>query len=845
MLNGADTETQWNGHNYQAHLNFFEINVWHHVTVTFSNGNYSLYLDGVNIFNKQLTWTYGDVNILLLNQNAYFDEIYFSPVALSADNINILYTSNSLCGPCSPNTYCASGIVYSCPSGSQSPSASTSLASCTCLPGFAPVAGGGLCVPCSTGFYCPGGSVLSKTVSIQCPAGFFCPQSSTAPTPCANGSSCPAGSSSQQQCPAGFYCTNPAFAPVACPSGAFCVIGSTAPTPCPANTFSTLQQQVSPGVCTPCSSCGIGTYQAGQCTVSKDVVCTPCTNKPAQAVYLATTSSCPWICLGGYFGPGCTACSTGMWCQSGTANQCPSDSSSPPLSTFQNNCTCNPGYVSFGSVSGTGPCSKCQPGQVCPGGGTITVEISTTPLELPTQVVLVQQTLPPADNFVSLLVGIPDRIAALNLPAGVTVFTRKVCRGTYCANCDGTPQCVQSVVVGMGQDAFGKYTFNVSSLNSDTLYTFAPVEGTCFPVMNVSLEYVTGLQLAVTAVSGISSVPFVCRSNARATTNLLLSGGVQQGRRLLMSEKWPRLYNPSSSSSAILGSYVPKNKVYLGRKLLQTSGANGDSIAMSVIVQANQTNATRQAVTMANLTIQGYTPVVSPTATAALSCPANSTSPIGSTSISQCVCNPGYQGDASLGKDCTPCSPGTFCSGGLLGLCASNAGTPPMSSSVSDCKCNPGFYGAPTSCVQCPVNAYCPGGNVIQNCSSNAVSSAQSQSSEACYCKSGYYGARNGPCFLCEAGSWCWTGVKNVCPDYSMSSSGSSRLTDCACIDGYQDLANGSSTSRVCLMCGVGVYCKVRFPIECILEHRVFHIRDDSLGILFASFMLFFHHIRH
>jgi hypothetical protein len=219
------------------------------------------------------------------------------------------------------------------------------------------------------------------------------------------------------------------------------------------------------------------------------------------------------------------------------------------------------------------------------------------------------------------------------------------------------------------------------------------------------------------------------------------------------------------------------------------------------------------------VTVEGFTAIASTgTATVAppLTCPENATSPEGSTSISQCVCKPGYQGNAAAGTPCAPCPANTFCSGGIIGLCASNALAPSMSDSPDDCSCVAGFYGNASSCRQCPANAFCPGGLTSTKCTSSAVSPIQSTSGDACYCVPGYVGTKNAPCTLCTPGTWCWTGVSNDCPLHSTTPAGASRASECSCVDGFKTQMVTDIygvITKTCLQCAANTYCKVRTPI--------------------------------
>jgi sugar lactone lactonase YvrE len=180
----TDAETQGPGTAFNEHTGFFEPNVWHHVAITFSHGYYALYRDGVQLFTKQGVWSDGGVTVHILNQNAYFDEIYFVASELLPSDVATLYTSNSLCGPCTANTFCAGGVSFSCPSGAVSPSASASVANCSCASGF--FASAGSCVTCPPGRFCPGGSISSTVSSSVCPAGSFCSPGMSTPTSCSD-----------------------------------------------------------------------------------------------------------------------------------------------------------------------------------------------------------------------------------------------------------------------------------------------------------------------------------------------------------------------------------------------------------------------------------------------------------------------------------------------------------------------------------------------------------------------------------------------------------------------------------------------------------------------------------
>ena len=615
------------------------------------------------------------------------------------------------------------------------------------------------------------------------------------------GAYCPSGSVTPDVCPAGFFCPTPASNPIECPVGGYCPLGSAAPVQCPSGSYSKAVRQTTAASCTPCTTCTLGGFESTKCSATENRVCAVCTNKPLRASFLVASSSCTWVCDIGYYGNTCSPCMAGFWCKSGIANRCPTDSTSLELSYSQNACVCKPGYSSQGTVSGTSPCALCQAGSICPGTSIAPVEIQAAPIaNATTQLMLVQQPLPVSENLVSLFVNISASVAALRLllpesRRSTPIFTRQVCRGSYCAVCDGTESCIPHVTVAVSRGLDGKYAFNVTSLSSDILYSFVVVTPKlCVPTISIDQEYVTGTMVAIASISTLRSAPIVCLTDSLANTQLPVTGtaGVAPvSRRLLEFAK---------------------------RRLLQQTV---DTLGVSFVVATTETAIIQAAVVSVGITVEGYTAIASTGVTMVappLTCPENGTSPEGSTSIKQCVCKPGYQGDAAAGTPCTPCPSNTFCSGGIINLCSANALAPAMSDSADDCACVPGFYGNPSACQQCPANSFCPGGLNASKCTSNAVSPAQSTSGDACYCDPGYIGIRNTPCALCTPGSWCWTGVANSCPANSLTPPGASRASECSCVDGFKtqfstDL-QGIVVTKTCLQCGANTYCKVRAPTK-------------------------------
>ena len=324
----------------------------------------------------------------------------------------------------------------------------------------------------------------------------------------------------------------------------------------------------------------------------------------------------------------------------------------------------------------------------------------------------------------------------------------------------------------------------------------------------------------------VSQCPLTCTSLSFSSMFLSLIPGYG-----LEGIHHPPTYSPSSFTTPLRGHSG-------SRSLLQVTT---DLISFSIVVAAGETNTTQAAMVDINATVEGFTSSAPPAYVPA-SCPANSISPEGSISVTQCACLPGYEGDASNGTNCAPCPINTFCASGKLGLCPANAHAPVVSDSILDCSCYPGFYGnGSIHCTRCPANTFCTGGFAFEACYPNAIAPAQSTGIMDCYCDRGFYGIDNNTrCKLCESGSWCWTGIKNQCPGNSSSPPGSSRESSCVCLDGFEntlviDPSNNQSTS-VCTTCQEDVYCKVLpcpIPVYNARAHAQLH--DDDEG--FHSFI--------
>ena len=180
-------------------------------------------------------------------------------------------------------------------------------------------------------------------------------------------------------------------------------------------------------------------------------------------------------------------------------------------------------------------------------------------------------------------------------------------------------------------------------------------------------------------------------------------------------------------------------------------------------------------------------------------CPGNSSSPPASNLITQCQCNPGYQG--VNGSTCSLCPSNTLCVSGTLSNCNANAQSNP--GSYVKCTCVPGYYSLISggSCLSCPANSVCTGDTSIAACTTNAYSPQFSSTYTACVCGSGYVGMANATCTACQTGAWCAAGTPNTCTPGSNSPAYSSTSNNCSCNAGYYGPNGGP-----CLICTPGYF---------------------------------------
>ncbi|EGD79005.1 hypothetical protein PTSG_01976 [Salpingoeca rosetta] len=269
--------------------------------------------------------------------------------------------------PCPEGHYCPQGTdsnIPECPVGTYNNRTGLQAETdCTpCPPGLACTVTGlsDPDAPCAEGFWCGRGAFSTRprtssplaatTPSFdggQCPEAHYCPEGSSAPTPCPPGTISAAVQASSNAtctaCPPGFYCeaAGQTQAAAQCAAGYYCVSGATSPRPtdgvtgdvCPAGTY------CEAGSHTP-ANCPPGSYNA----LTGQSNCTTC---PAG-----------FYCEEGASDYTATPCDAGHYCPNGTAH---STQVPCPVGT----------YLNTTGAATEDACVPCTPGYYCPTTGLV------------------------------------------------------------------------------------------------------------------------------------------------------------------------------------------------------------------------------------------------------------------------------------------------------------------------------------------------------------------------------------------------------------------------------------------------------------------------------------------
>ena len=230
----------------------------------------------------------------------------------------------------------------------------TSLASCTCMPGFftTQLDNPAVCEACGVGFFCTGGLQTRQ--------------------PCAPSQTTESDSSadeSQCVCQAGSFLEDGLCAP--CPDGFFKdSVGNFPCSPCGTGTFSNGTGSTEPCRCrqgygfdeeiAQCRPCLPGEYKA----VVGDTQCSRCSTNKTSMEGAMSPLDCQ--CRSGLAADGdtCRDCREGSSCPGqGEERRCQDSATSRAGSILQADCLCLPGYY---ALEAQGICEPCQPGRYKP-----------------------------------------------------------------------------------------------------------------------------------------------------------------------------------------------------------------------------------------------------------------------------------------------------------------------------------------------------------------------------------------------------------------------------------------------------------------------------------------------
>jgi len=209
-------------------------------------------------------------------------------------------------------------------------------------------------------------------------------------------------------------------------------------------------------------------------------------------------------------------------------------------------------------------------------------------------------------------------------------------------------------------------------------------------------------------------------------------------------------------------------------------------------------------------------------------CPAfSNTSSASSTTLSSCVCQPGYGKTAATSSQftCTRCIAGTFRGAATCESCPANSNSAEESNDITDCLCNDKYIRndslTPFLCQACAAGEYYTRDGAAGKCASCpqfALSSPASASLNSCKCQAGYM-QKPAPndsfvCDPCLAAQYYVPGADALgnclpCPPFSSSLPASSGgITACHCDSPYAKtlLPSASVGDFECNRCTNGTY---------------------------------------
>ena len=728
------------------------------------------------------------------------------------------------CLPCEPGTYCNdSGLA-------------------------APVG------PCMEGFHCTIGANTSTPLDgitgDECPVGHFCPEGSTIPIACPDGTYMNRTQGSVcYTCPVRYYCTRQ-IAADACPPGRYCPAGTGSnPELCPAGTYNPGELLATEDECTSCDP-GLYCQYSGLVVPLNDSLCSAgffCTSGVNTPQPNVNNTGIGGICPVSHFCPEGSAvpipCPSGMYNNETGAEECS---------------VCPAGYFCLANVS-TFEGSPCPAGHYCPNGTTYSTEFPCPP------------------GTYNNLTGAQDSTSCLPCPSGLfcegygNQFPSGDCdAGWFCILGSNSSQPVLATDLSFVENCI----VNVTSPAGGRCMpgTYCPQQSTC-PVLctagmycdTYELQQPTGLCYAgyyceegskipdqITCLSGHyclngTVVPYPCPighfSNATGNTDLsscqLCTAGYFCDAEGLSNPSGPcneGFYCPAgqntSSPSDFMcpaGYHCPEGS---SLPIGCPSGTYQDVVGESSckLCPEGFYCDSFEASSTCNISGQG---VVIPS-----ECPEGSFCPPGTEYATQYLCPEGtFSNSVGLQNisECTPCSPSHYCEqtglsqpSGECGagyLCIQSSASPTPNDGVSGVQCPAGYFCLEGSLIAspCPRSAYSNAtglGSETEciSCDPGLYCSAYNLTEPSGECFAGYYcilsstqpnpiGKSYGD--VCPSGHYCPKGTHTpfACPSGTfLERTRGESVNDCtSCTPG--SYCEGDGLSAVSGNCSAGFYC--------------------------------------
>ena len=517
--------------------------------------------------------------------------------------------------------------------------------------------------------------------------------------------------------------------------------------------------------------------------------------------------------------PKCIPCAAGTYKDTGDSvcTSCPSSATSPEASTNIQNCTCDPGFTGedgtactacpagkYKAESGSAVCSDCDAGKylsqtnsttasdciACLDGSTSGVGSTTE-----TDCLCSAGTYYPTTKFAA-----PIRTKNNVCPDDKTVYGGEWDKDNAMSFCDSEPLCTGFWQIITNHDL--SCSSDYASVQKTNGYRWCPVamtfdEPSTYPC---HLIYRKILQCQDCPTGSSSSHGAVgpgnctCLAGYGTTDN---SGGTSCEQCVENTYKstdgnFECTSCPSSSTSPP------------GSTLLQDCrckvGYTGPDGGPCTACPAGKYKAESGSAACTDCDAGKYSSTLALTTEAECdTCPSNSGSASGSTSLEQCQCFAGYGFNIVL-NECTQCEVGKYKSdtgNTECTSCPASSTSPLESTSLFECTCNAGFTGEDgTACIACEAGKYKPntGSGDCTDCPAASYSTESAATSvDVCdQCEAGKYLdiSQSSSSIVCVS-----------CPTHSFSPSASDSSDDCVCNSGYYYNSDSSyvlSTTKFC-----------------------------------------------